>query len=312
MTGRTPSADEGRAGTGAVAAPREPRAREAHRFSHGASEVLVLSDGHLVLPTALLAPDAPARDRTAALEADGLLAESYEPSANIPLIRSGDELVLFDTGGRGFQPDLGCLSQDLAANGIDARQVTRVVFTHGHPDHIWGTALDDGSLRFPNAAYYAGASEWDFWNREDVWAKLPDAQHPFATGARRHYAAVRDRVTMIRPGDEVVLGIRAIATPGHTTGHLSFEVPGEDGLIVVGDVVTRPSIYFPHPEWTFGFDADHGSAIASRKSLLDRAARDRTKLLGYHWPYPGLGYAERSGSGYRYIPLAAGRTDTNV
>ena len=111
---------------------------------------------------------------------------------------------------------------------------------------------------------------------------------------------------MIRPGDEVAPGVRAIATPGHTPGHLSFEVSGGDGLIIVGDVVTSPTIYFPHPSWTFGFDADHGQAIASRKRLLDRAASDHTMLLGYHWPYPGIGYAERDGSGYRYLPAQDG------
>ncbi|MDP4004777.1 MBL fold metallo-hydrolase [Methylobacterium sp. NEAU K] len=85
---------------------------------------------------------------------------------------------------------------------------------------------------------------------------------------------------MIHPGDEVVSVILAIATPGHTPGHLSFELAGGDGLIVVGDVVTTPSIFFPHPAWTFGFDADNEHAIASRKRLLDRAASEHAKLLG--------------------------------
>ena len=109
---------------------------------------------------------------------------------------------------------------------------------------------------------------------------------------------------MLRAGDDVVPGIRAIATPGHTPGHLSFEVSGGDGLIIVADTVTAPWVYFPHPDWTFGFDADHGQAIASRKRLLDRAATDRTTMIGYHWPYPGVGYAERSSSGYCYVPAA--------
>ena len=238
--------------------------------------------------------------RSAALEIAGLRSESYEPAANIPLIRIGEELILFDTGGVGFQPGLGQLSQHLAASGIDAGSITKVVLTHGHPDHIGGTVLADGALRFPNATYYAGATEWDFWNHDDVWTKLPDAQRPFATGARRQYAAVRDWVTMVRPGDEVISGIRAMATPGHTPGHLSFEVAGGDGLIIAGDVVTTPSVFFGNPKWTFGFDFDDGQAIASRERLLDRAAGDHTMLLGYHWPYPGVGLAERDGSAYRY------------
>ncbi len=282
---------------------------EAHRFQHGSYEILVLSDGHLVLPTSLLARETPARERTAALKAAALASDKYEPAANIALMKSGTDLILFDTGGVGFQADLGRLSHHLPSMGIDAASITKVIFTHGHPDHIWGTVLADGGLRFPNATYYSGAAEWDFWNGEDVWTKLPSEQHPFATGARRQYVAIRDRVTMIRPGDEIVSGIQAIATPGHTPGHLSFEVAGGDGLIIVGDVVTTPSIFFPHPAWTFGFDADDGQAIASRRRLLDRAAREHTKLLGYHWPYPGVGHAARDGSAYRYIPVRDNRHD---
>lgn len=275
-------------------------ARTPHRFRQGPHEVTVFSDGHLVLPTTFLGPEAPVPERKAALLSARLDADSFEPAANIPLIRSGQDLILFDTGGTGFQPGLGQLSRHLAESGVDPGSITKVVFTHGHPDHIWGTVLSDGVLRFPNATYYAGGTEWDFWNREDVWAKLPDAQHPFAEGARRQYAAVRDRVTMVRSGDDVIAGIRALATPGHTPGHLSFEVSGEDGLVIVGDVVTTPSVYFAHPRWTFGFDFDDGQAIASRERLLDRAACEHTKLLGYHWPYPGIGRAERDGSAYHY------------
>jgi glyoxylase-like metal-dependent hydrolase (beta-lactamase superfamily II) len=275
---------------------------KAYEFDAGPHEILVLSDGHLVLPTFLLAPGAPGEERDALLRTAALTGETYEPAANVPLIRTGSDLILFDTGGTGYQPQLGRLADNLAGAGIDPATITKVVLTHGHPDHIGGTVLEDGSLRFPNAAYFAGPAEWDFWNGEDVWTKLPDAQHPFAVGARRQYAAIKDRVTMMRAGDEVVSGIRAIATPGHTTGHLSFEVAGGEGLIIVGDVVTAPSVYFPHPDWKFGFDADHDKAIASRNSLLARASSDRTKLLGYHWPYPGVGYAERNGTAYHYVP----------
>lgn len=275
-----------------------------YSFDHGCFEVTVVSDGHLVLPTALLAPEAPPPSRTSVLAAGGSTGTEYEPAANATLIRAGHDLILFDTGGVGYQPEAGRLFDNLVAAGIDPGSITKVVFTHGHPDHIWGTVLEDGGLRYPNAAYYSGAREWDFWMSDDIWTKLPSAQHPFAIGARRQYKAVRDRVTMLRAGDEIVSGIRVFDTPGHTPGHVSFEVPGGDGLIIAGDTVTAPWVYFPHPEWTFGFDADHETAIASRKHLLDRAAGDRSKLLGYHWPYPGLAHAERSGSGYRYVPVS--------
>ncbi|MGY3609027.1 MULTISPECIES: hypothetical protein [unclassified Bradyrhizobium] len=49
---------------------------------------------------------------------------------------------------------------------------------------------------------------------------------------------------------------------------------------------------------------DNGVAVANRKKLLDRPATDRMKMLGFHWPYPGLGFAERKGAGYQYVPAA--------
>lgn len=275
------------------------------KFDHGRFEVSVISDGHLLLPTALLAPEAPVAERKAILRSGGSDGAEYEPAANIALIQSGQDLILFDTGGAGYQPHLGMLSANLFTAGIDAAKVTKVVFTHGHPDHIWGTVLDDGTLRFPNAAFYSGATEWDFWTSDVVWTSLPVAQHPFAVGAQRQYAAVRDRITMLRAGDQVAPGIRAFNTPGHTPGHMSFEVAGGDGLIIVGDTITAPSVYFPHPEWTFGFDFDPAEAVTTRKRFLDRAASDRSTLLGYHWPYPGVGYVERRGSAYSYAAVRA-------
>ena len=124
------------------------------------------------------------------------------------------------------------------------------------------------------------------------------------TGTQGQYAAIKNVVTMIKPGDDIVTGIRVLDTPGHTPGHVSFEVGGGDGLILVGDAVLAPWVYFPHPEWTFGFDTNSDIAVNTRKQLLDRATTDKIKLIGYHWPYPGVGYAERKGSGYVYVPAS--------
>jgi glyoxylase-like metal-dependent hydrolase (beta-lactamase superfamily II) len=131
---------------------------------------------------------------------------------------------------------------------------------------------------------------------------MPKEMHGMVTNTQTHYAAVKDRVTMIKPGDEIVAGIRALDTAGHTPGHLSFEISGSEGLIITADALTVPAVYFPHPEWKFGFDTIQELAIGARQKLLDRAAADKVKLLGYHWPYPGLGYAERAATGYRYVP----------
>lgn len=274
-------------------------------FKHGAVDVTVVSDGHLVLPTGILAPDAPPEALQALLTAAGVTGNEVQPPTNVTLIKAGADLILFDTGsGTEFQPTAGKLIDNLKMAGIDPAAVTKVVLTHAHPDHIWGTVGAGGALNFPNASYYAAAAEWDFWMGKDILTQMPKEMHPFVLGAQKHLNGVRDRLTMVKPGGDIVTGIRVLDTFGHTPGHVSFEVAGDEELIVVGDAIITPIIWFPHPEWRMGFDSIPDLAIANRKKLLERAATDRIKLLGFHWPYPGVGYAERKDGAYAYLAAA--------
>ncbi|MBV9346461.1 MAG: MBL fold metallo-hydrolase, partial [Pseudolabrys sp.] len=191
-----------------------------HSFRHGAFEVLVVSDGHLVLPTNFLAPDAPEAERAPLLSPAGQSGEQYESPTNLTLVRSRSDLILIDMGsGDRFMPTAGKLWENLKAAGIDQDKITKVIFTHGHPDHLWGTVdeLDDPML--PNAAYYVGGDEWNFWHGDNATRGLPADRAGFVTGARRNYAKIKDRVTTIKDGAEIVPGIQIIATPGHTQGH---------------------------------------------------------------------------------------------
>jgi glyoxylase-like metal-dependent hydrolase (beta-lactamase superfamily II) len=293
----------------ALAAPALRRralaqATEAHRFALGDIEVLVVSDGHLTLPAGNLAPTAPAEELAALLtEIHGSVPETLTPATNVTLLRSGSDLVLVDNGsGNKFQPTAGKLLENLAANDIAPESVTKVVFSHAHPDHIWGTLGDDGALAFPNAAYFVGQAEWDFWTNPDLPGQMPEEYRPFATGAQRDLAAVEERVMLVKDGDAIAPGVSVIDTPGHTPGHIALLVEGGDGLIVGADVASNEHVSLPHPDWAFGFDADPEQGIATRKALLDRAATDGTAYLGFHFTYPGVGRIERDGAGYRFVP----------
>jgi glyoxylase-like metal-dependent hydrolase (beta-lactamase superfamily II) len=293
----------------ALAAPAFGRrgwaqATEAHRFAQGEIEVLVLSDGHLTLPASILAPSAPPEEFAALMtEIHGRVPETVMPATNVTLIRTGDDLVLVDNGsGNKFQPTAGKLFGNLAASGIEPGAVTKVVFSHAHPDHIWGTLGDDGALAFPNAAYYVGQAEWDHWTNPDLPGQMPEDYRPFALGAQRDLGAVKERVTMVRDGDAIARGVSVIDTPGHTPGHIALFVEGGDGLIVGADVAPNEIVSLRHPDWAFGFDADPETGIATRKALLDRAATDGTAYLGFHFAYPGVGRIERDGAAYRFVP----------
>jgi glyoxylase-like metal-dependent hydrolase (beta-lactamase superfamily II) len=130
------------------------------------------------------------------------------------------------------------------------------------------------------------------------------ARAGFVTGARRNYAAIKERVTMLKPGDEPVSGIQIVSTPGHTQGHISLALAGGDGLIVGGDVLTHPLISFRHPEWKPIADHVPEQAVETRTKLLDRLAADRSRLIGFHLPYPGTGIVERKDGAYRFVPAA--------
>jgi glyoxylase-like metal-dependent hydrolase (beta-lactamase superfamily II) len=284
-------------GLGAATAP--------HKFRHGAFEVLVVSDGHLLLPTSFLAPDAPQAERAALLEAAGLTGERFSSPTNVTLIRTAADLVLVDMGsGDRFMPSAGRLWDNLKAAGIDKGKITKVIFTHGHPDHLWGTVDELDDLVTPDAAYFVAANEWNFWTGDNATRGLPAERAGFVTGARRNYAAIKGKVKMVKPGDDLVTGLRLIDTPGHTQGHVSLELAGAGGLIVGGDVLTHQLISFQHPEWRPTADHVPEQAAETRRKLLDRLATDRAKLIGFHLPYPGIGIVERNGRAYRFVSVA--------
>ncbi len=278
-------------------------------FAHGVFEITLLSDGHFVLPppntpadVGFLYPDTPRPELEAFLRAAGLSIERVQLPNNVVLIRTASDLVLVDAGaGSGWQPTAGKLVENLQAAGIDPASVTKVVFTHAHPDHLWGVADDGGALRFPNAAYFVAEQEWNFWMAQDTVTKLPESFRRFALGARRDLSRIKDRLKTVKAGDDIIGGVRIVDTSGHTPGHISLELAGGDGLMVVGDVIANAAVSFAHPEWRFAIDTVPELAIASRRRLLDRAVAEKTRLIGSHWPYPGLGMAERSGSAYRFV-----------
>ena len=156
--------------------------------------------------------------------------------------------------------------------------------------------------KFPNATYTIAEAEWAFWMASDVATKLPEHRQNFAPGAARNLASIKDKIALIKPGAEIVSGVRTLDTTGHTPGHLSIEVvAGNDAIVVVGDAIAHPTIAFAHPEWKPDSDQDPDEAIATRKALLDRLATDRSQIIGYHLPFPGIGKVARKGTAYAFV-----------
>ena len=218
-----------------------------HTFKQGDFEITVLSDGHLVLPANLL------RARRAAGGAEGVSGgdrrhrrerhAGRQPRAHPHRLRP--DPVRQRVGRRASSRPPGKLIENLTAAGIDPASITKVVFTHGHPDHMWGTAAD-GATALPERHLLLGRGGVGFLERPGhPHARCRRTCTASSPARRSHYAAVKDRVTMLKPGDEIVTGIRALDTAGHTPGHLSFEVAGGEGLIIVADALVVPGGLLP-------------------------------------------------------------------
>lgn len=303
----TPDRRQFMAGSGAAALltfagfPASLSAAEAIQFDD--FEILPLTDGHLMLPASLFAPEAEENARAAAFAAAGHSGDRIRRPLNITLVRKGAEQILIDVGsGPRFVDTAGKLVDDIEANGIDREAITTVVFTHAHPDHIWGTTDDFEELAFPNARYLISEEEYNYWMADDIHSKLPEDRRGFATGAQRNIEAVKDRLETFKPGHDIVAGMTTLETGGHTPGHISIEIShGNESFIVLGDALTHHVVSFQHPGWVSGNDHEPQRAIETRKMLLDRMASEGSRLIGYHLPDPGVGRVERMGNTYRFI-----------
>lgn len=278
-----------------------------YRFRLGGFECTVVSDGMIDLPPhpTFGGNAATEAEVTAALRTALLPTDRLPTNLNCIVVNTGRELVLLDAG-VGPQPAFGTgtgrLVQALTAAGIQPAEIDIVAFTHAHPDHAWGIADAAGNDVFPNARYAISSTDFDSWTNEALLAQ-PEPVRSFAAGTRAAFLPRRDRFTMLAVNAEVVPGIRAMPTPGHTPGHVSYHLESEGRrLLVLGDVANHHVLALRRPDWPFGFDADPAQASATRRRTLDMAASDRLQVLGYHFPWPGLGHVEASGQGFAFVP----------
>ncbi len=275
-----------------------------HRFTLGAAKITIVSDGHFTMPTSELGvnadPDAVARF----LAAHFLPAQQSYRHTNHMLIELGDAKVLVDVGsGSRFVPSVGKLMANLEAAGVDPDEITHVAITHAHPDHIWGLRDDFDEAIFPEASYYIGGTEMDYWLQDDLVNQVAPDQQQIVLGAVNSIRA--DGVDWTRTANEteVAPGISMIDTPGHTPGHMSVRIESQgQSLIALGDSFTNSFMDFAHPDWVIRRDADPETTVKTRKRMLDMLAADKIAILGYHFPFPGVGHVQRTGDTFRFIP----------
>lgn len=258
------------------------------------------------------------RDRAIAAASAWLAPQHYVPhmdrfvvTIQLWLVHAGGNVILIDTGVGSFKqraaPRMDMLNTLvmpwLEAAGAAPGEVTHVVHTHLHTDHVGGnTVWRDGRWEpaFPNARYLMPRVEFDHWKAEydagdhDVQAgSFADSVMPVVDAGL---------VDFIDAAGEVAGCLLPEMVAGHAPGMMSFRLRsnGEEGMFST-DTMHSP-IQVAHPDWNDRYVLDADAARASRHATLARAADRGALIMPMHFGAPYCGYVRRQQGGYAFEP----------
>jgi glyoxylase-like metal-dependent hydrolase (beta-lactamase superfamily II) len=231
-------------------------------------------------------------------------ADNVVLDQNALVINTGDKLVLFETGMSSVKrtKDMGKIVANLKAAGIDPKDIDAVIPSHAHIDHIGGILAEDGSRNFPNAQIYIAQIDLEYWT--DEAARKGTSGEGSMLAARKNLLPNRDRIIFYNDGKEVIPGVQAMATPGHTYGHTAFVVNSGGQTLFVGGDLVHHDIIIEKPRMEDGFDTDRKMAIETRVRTMGMLSSQKMLSLIYHTAWPGLGHFSTRGDGFRFEPIA--------
>ena len=282
-----------------------------YRYKVGSYEITVVTDGVAVRPIdESFVRNAKKDDVNAALAAAFVEKDKLTTPYTPIVVNTGSKLLVIDTGTgeANFEKSKGAAGQfqkNLKAAGIDRNAVDMVAISHFHGDHVNGLLSGDNKLAFPNAEILVPAPEWKFWmdDGEMSRASAGRMQELFANN-RRVFDALGRKVTPYEMGKEVAPGITAVATHGHSAGHTSHVIASGSGKVFVqADVTNLPQLFVRNPGWHASFDQDPKMAEETRRKVYDMLAAEKMMVQGFHYPFPAVAYVEKTGTGYREIPV---------
>jgi len=259
------------------------------RFMIGSFEVTTILAGTTSRedPHSIFGMNVPAEEFEAVSRANYLSSEVSQFYFTPTIVNTGTDLVLFDTG-----LNAAATTAALAEAGYAPDQIDVVVLTHMHGDHIGGL-MSEGAPTFPNARYVTGQAEYDFWAAQGN------------DGFDANVRPMADNMTFLGDSGDVVSGITGLAAPGHTPGHMVYRLDSEGaGLVIFADLANHPVWSLARPDWELRFDADKAMAAASRRNVLGMIAADRVPAIGYHMPFPAVGFVDTGSNGaeFRWVP----------
>jgi glyoxylase-like metal-dependent hydrolase (beta-lactamase superfamily II) len=273
----TGSAATGSAATGSAAADD---AGQIHPFKIGALDAVALKDGGFEPKNdgKVFGVGHTPEEISAVLTKAGAPGDHFELSIQPLLVKDGAHVLLFDTGLGTVDPSHpGRMLKSLAMTDVAPAAITDIFISHAHGDHVGGLVDKAGALTFPNAAIHMSAPEW-----QSMQANTEDAAM---------VKAITPKVVPFQPGAKLLPEVTAVATPGHTPGHSSYDISSNgDHLFYLGDVAHSSVLSVQRPTWTVQFDHDHAAAEAMRKKTLTKLAADKMHVYAVHFPFPGLGH----------------------
>ena len=287
-----------------ASAPRQP-APGFYPFRIGARRLISLHDGTLQrdMPPGFV-PGVPDETVAAAYGEAGMDPAKLSITFTALAVEAEDGLILIDTGfGETGPASAGHLKRNLVAAGYGPGDVSTILISHFHGDHISGLLDAQGAPAYPGARVMAPRAEWEFWMDEARAAAAPAHQKGHFDNARRILAPFRDDIILFGPDEEILPGITTEALHGHTPGQTGFHIrSGGESLFYVADLTNMPLVFARFPDWKAAFDMDPDQTVATRRRVLTRAAAERQRLFFFHAPFPAMGCVYAAGDGYAFQP----------
>ncbi|SER96084.1 MBL fold metallo-hydrolase [Rhizobium sp. NFR03] len=296
---------QGAAGPGTKETPKATPGGKSSSFKLGDFTVTAISDGLRIAdkPNETFGIDQSPEAVAALLDKNFLPTDRFANGFSPVVVDTGSEVVLFDTGNgeAGRAAGTGMLLEGLRAAGYPPESFTLVVLTHMHGDHINGL-MEGGKPAFPNARYVMGETELAFWKDPARVGSPAEGGHK---AVLKNVVPLVEKATLIGDAADVASGISAIAAFGHSPGHMVFRVSsqGKD-LMLTADTANHYVLSLQQPDWQVRFDMDKEKAAASRRKVFDMVASERLPFIGYHMPFPAVGYVEKLDAGYRFVPAS--------
>lgn len=274
----------------------------------GNVDVVMISDGILPLPTSTLSTNVSEADRNAWFDGRFLQRDMFDWALNIALVRSGDRLILIDSGvGDGFEyfTRAGRTVMRLESAGIDLSAITDIVITHMHMDHVGGLNVDGVKAKLrPDVRIHVSATEVKFWQNPDFSRTvMPEAVPPSLRKAAAKFVELySENFVLFDQTVEVAAGVTARVTGGHTPGHCVVEIASDgEKLTFVGDALFE--VGFDNPQWQNGFEHDPETALDVRLALMNDAAETGAMLAAAHVAFPSVGHVIKNAHGFRFVPV---------